>query len=147
MDLQEYNKLKKQADEEYHEAASLAMDELDKRLAAIEVVWQMAAETGEEDESEESQQQDADTPSANGRAGQPGEYGLLTENVKQAINKLNRSFVKWDVKHKIAFDISTNSLDGCLRRLVKQDYIKITRIGRGRAPTRYKRISDGVHTL
>jgi hypothetical protein len=66
------------------------------------------------------------------------EYGSLTDNVKKALPHMPKVFDKNDILAYLGYEVKENSMDSCLRRLVKQGIIEVHVPGQGRRATKYK---------
>lgn len=140
MDINLYNTLKAQANEEYQKALALAEQSHSKALEAIETVWQMLKDkTVESVQSNPNisleSKQNTEIPSK--------EYGSLTKEVKRQVALMSKRFTKKDIAKALNRDeVSYNSIDGCLRRLIRQKVIKLVVKGSGRKPNKYIRVTE-----
>lgn len=137
MDINLYNTLKAQAEEEYQKAFALAEQSRSKALEAIETVWQMLR-----DKTVKSAQNNPIVPVEPKQNIEipPNEYGSLTAEVKHQISLMPKRFTKKDLAKSLNRDVSYNSIDGCLKRLKKQGVIKMVVKGSGRRPNKYSKI-------
>lgn len=125
MRIDEYDNLLKQVEEKHKKAVAAAEKERAERLKAIETVWNMLK---------------GEVSSNDGK--KDVEYGSLTENVKKSLNFVPEVFSKNDILRVINCEVNDNSLAGCLARLEKQQLIEKVEQGKGRSPSKYRKISE-----
>ena len=141
MDKSDYNKLKKQVEEQYQKSLKLAEKQRKEGLEAIELIWSLLhniEETLAPFEKKIERLSSLKTKKS---------YGSLTNAVKQALEHVKVKFTKNDIilvmqqtSPEIAKSVNQGSLAGCLMRFVKQGIIKIHKRGKGSHPTFYKKI-------
>lgn len=67
-------------------------------------------------------------------------YGSVTKNVKRVVEgkEVPDIFTKRDIIRAFGCSVSTHTLDGCLRRLVRQEFLVIVEKGKGSGLSKYK---------
>ena len=120
MNQKEYERLKRKIEEESQ-----------KKLNAIEMVWEMSGSPAAK------QTKRLETP-------QRAKRGFLSKAVKEVLSILPDEFVPWDVE-KLIFDkfpelqgtVKSASLSSTLKRMADDGEIKIVELGAGKRATRY----------
>lgn len=135
MEKHEYIQLKRQVEEKYQKAVSLAEKERSEGLKAIETVWNMLGDG--ETTSPDNHENNLNVP--DGKMSSLKAYGSLTTNVKKALNNLPEVFDKNDILAFLGYEVNENSMSGCLYRLEHQRFIVKVEPGAGRRPTKYKK--------
>jgi hypothetical protein len=133
MNVQEYRRLKKQAEEQRKQAVDAAEKTYIEAVAAIETVWRI-----------EHPQRVAPITSSTSRLAKE-RVGSLAKTIRDSLQYVPPTFTR---KHIIAAarqvlgddnaQINENSLSGCLYRLRKDGVIREVRKGRGRTPSEYE---------
>jgi hypothetical protein len=143
----DYKQLKKQIEEQYKQAISLAEKQRVEGLAAIETVWGMLHPRRNSNQPIGSQQVDSTTDSAIDDANSPPvsaiPYGTLIETVKKAIELVPETFTRKHImmalKTLSTAKFNDASVSNRLKQLATKGVIMEVRKGQGRTPAEFKR--------
>lgn len=148
MKVGDYKQLKKQIEEQYKQAISLAEKQRVEGLAAIETVWKMLHPRRSNNQPIEPQQADSTTDSVSADGTPPipistQPYGTLIENVKKAIQLVPETFTRKHImlalKTLSTVNFNDASVSNRLKRLAQEGVIMEVRKGQGRTPAEFKR--------
>ena len=141
MKKEDYNKLKKQIEEQYKQALALAEKERIEGLAAIDTVWKMFHKPRKRRKTGESQQQPESANSSH-LSTSPRVYGALIETAKKSLDFVPEEFTcrQMIVAMKQVSDNTFNysSVSNRLKRMAQENVIEMVKQGHGKSPSVYR---------
>lgn len=148
MTRNQYEQHKRRLEEQLRTGIQLLETACQAQVRALELVWMLQAETGEQEPFVSTQSAPApsppkeETPPPPGRPRRRG-AGELEDEISAALPRLPETFTRRDVCEALGYEPDRGSLYRILQNRVREGSLRVESVGTGQIPTFYRKI--GAH--